>query len=300
MANASLVAPAAASPLDPRSPLATAARRPLVMGVLNVTPDSFSDGGARLDPDAAVGAALRLAAEGADFIDIGGESTRPGAAPTPVEEELRRVTPVLERLRAEAGAPPVSIDTRKAAVADAAFDLGARVFNDVSALTHDPDSLAVARRYADAGGAVCLMHAQGDPETMQADPRYDDVVREVRDWLAERIRVAEAAGIPRGALILDPGIGFGKTLAHNLSLIRGLDEIAALGPPVLLGVSRKGFIGLLSGEAVATRRAPGSIAAGLAGVAKGARILRVHDVAETVQALRVWTGVMEDERETSA
>lgn len=254
------------------------------MGILNATPDSFSDGGAV--PEGALAARVaELLAQGADIVDIGGESTRPGAGTVPVGEEWARIAPAIAA--AVAAGAHVSVDTRKAAVARRALASGARMFNDVSALTHDPGSMAVARDYAAAGGTVCLMHAAGDPKTMQDDPRYEDVVREVRDHLAARVAACEAAGIPRAALIVDPGIGFGKTLAHNLALLRDLAALRAIGCPVLLGASRKGFIGALSGEKDAAKRAPGSIAVALHGARQGVDILRVHDVAETVQALAV-------------
>lgn len=262
---------------------------PRLMGVLNVTPDSFSDGGFLRDAYAAIDRGLALAAAGADILDIGGESTRPGASPVQQSQELERVLPVIEGLRSAGCKVPVSIDTRNAAVARAALDAGARIFNDVSALTHDAQSLAVAG----SADAVCLMHALGDPRTMQKSPSYDDVLLDIYDYLEARIWACEAAGIARSRLIVDPGIGFGKTLAHNLALIRRLSLFHGLGVPVLLGVSRKGFIGALSGEKMAAHRAPGSIAAGLAGLEQGVQILRVHDVAETAQAVAVWRGLQE-------
>jgi len=261
---------------------------PAIMGILNATPDSFSDGGTV--PQGAMAARVEaLIDEGADILDIGGESTRPGAETVPVEEEWARIAPALEAATGHRAV--VSVDTRKAAVARRALATGARMFNDVSALTYDPDSMAVAQEYAAAGGAVCLMHALGDPKTMQTDPHYDDVVREVRDYLAARVRACEAAGIARTALIVDPGIGFGKTLAHNLTLLRNLGALREIGCRVLLGASRKGFIGALSGEKDAARRMPGSLAVALHGARQGADILRVHDVAETVQALAVDTAL---------
>ncbi|MEM9098711.1 MAG: dihydropteroate synthase [Pseudomonadota bacterium] len=261
--------------------------RPNVMGVVNVTPDSFSDGGQHDRVKPAVAHGLALAAQGADLIDIGGESTRPGAEPVPVSAEIDRVIPVIEGLVA-AGCPiPISIDTRKAAVADAALTMGAVLFNDVSALTYDPASIAVK------APAYCLMHAQGDPRTMQEDPRYQDVLLDIYDFLEARISAAEAAGIPRARIVIDPGIGFGKTMAHNLALIRGLSLFHDLGCPVLLGASRKRFIGTLSEVSDASKRGPGSVAAALWGAGQGAQILRVHDVAETVQALRIWRALQE-------
>jgi dihydropteroate synthase len=257
------------------------------MGVINVTPDSFSDGGRRLDPGAAVAHGLQLEAEGADILDIGGESTRPGAEPVSLDEELRRVVPVIEALVRQVRVP-VSIDTRNAEVMRRAADAGARLINDVAALGHDPDALHVA---ADTGLPVVLMHAKGDPRTMQLDPRYDDVVLDVYDWLEARIAACEAAGIGRERLIVDPGIGFGKTLDHNVALLASLSIFHGLGCPILLGASRKSFIGRLSGGVPAPERVPGSIAAALAGVAQGVQIVRVHDVAATRQALAVWEAV---------
>ncbi|HEU0221500.1 MAG TPA: dihydropteroate synthase [Paracoccaceae bacterium] len=264
--------------------------RPRLMGILNVTPDSFSDGGLHVRPEDALARAEAMRAEGADLIDIGGESTRPGAEDVPEAEELRRTIPVIRALRAAGFAAPISIDTRKASVARAAAEAGADLFNDVSALTFDAESLAFARA---SGLPVILMHAQGDPKTMQADPRYEDVLLDVYDWLEARIAACEAAGIPRARLMVDPGIGFGKTLAHNLALIRGLSLFHGLGCPVLLGVSRKGFIGALTGVREAGQRLGGSVAAGLAGLDQGAQILRVHDVGVTKQAIDVWLALNE-------
>ncbi len=266
--------------------------RPRLMGVVNVTPDSFSDGGRWLTAEAAVARALELEAEGADILDIGGESTRPGAEPIGAEEELARVLPVIEALARKAQAP-ISIDTRNAEVMRRAADAGARIINDVAALAHDPDSLRIA---ADLGLPVVLMHAQGDPRIMQLDPRYDDVVLDVYDWLEARISACEAAGIPRARLIVDPGIGFGKTLAHNLALLASLGIFHGLGCPILLGASRKSFIGRLAGGAMPDQgparspdqRLPGSLAAALLGAAQGVQLLRVHDVAATRQALALW------------
>lgn len=263
---------------------ALAARRPRVMGIVNTTADSFSDGGRYLDRDAALAHARRLIAEGADILDIGGESTRPGAEPVPAEVEIDRVAPLIAALRAES-AIPISIDTMKPDVARAAVAAGATIWNDVTALRFAPDSLATA---ADLGCDVVLMHMQGEPRTMQAAPHYEDVVAEVAMFLAERARAAQDAGVSAQRIWLDPGIGFGKhMLDHNLPLLAGLDRITALGFPVLLGVSRKAFIGALSGGAPADRRLGGSIAAALHGAAAGVACVRVHDVAETVQALNV-------------
>ncbi len=262
--------------------------RPLVMGILNVTPDSFSDGGRFANPQAAVNAGKALVAQGADILDIGGESTRPGADPVPEAEELDRVLPVIEAL-ADTVPVPLSIDTRKARVMREAIAAGAEMINDVSALTHDPDSLAVA---AEADVPVVLMHAQGDPQTMQDAPHYDDVVTDVTKALQARVEACIGAGLARDRLILDPGIGFGKTLEHNLALLAGLDRIVALGAPVLLGVSRKSFIRRLDAQAeTADARLGGSLAAALAGVARGAHMVRVHDVRETVQGLAVWRAI---------
>lgn len=262
--------------------------RPVIMAVLNVTPDSFSDGGRYLGAGAALMQARALIAAGADILDIGGESTRPGAANVALHAEIARTVPVISELVAGGGAPPISIDTRKAGVADAAFRAGAAILNDVSALTHDP---ALASLAAAAGVPVVLMHARGTPETMQDDPRYDNVLLEVYDALAARVEAAEAAGIARDRLVIDPGIGFGKTAAHNLALIRGLSLFHGLGLPILLGVSRKRFIGTIGKEPQADRRAPGSIAVALAGLAQGAQIVRVHDVAETRQAMALWQAI---------
>lgn len=275
---------------EPRPPLAGMSMdAPRVMGILNATPDSFSDGGRHAGVQEAVAHAEAMAAAGADIIDIGGESTRPGAEPVPTEEEARRVLPVIEALATRGFDRPLSIDTRKASVARAALAAGARLFNDVSALTHDPESLPVA---AASGAAVCLMHAQGDPRTMQKAPRYENVLLDVYDHLEARIAAAEAAGIPRARILVDPGIGFGKTMEHNLALLRGIALFHALGCPILLGVSRKGFIGVIGNAQDPADRAPGSIALGLAALGQGVQILRVHDVAETVQAVALWRAAL--------
>lgn len=258
--------------------------RPRLMGILNITPDSFSDGGLFLRPEAALMQARRMAA-GADILDIGGESTRPGAAEVPAEDEIARTAPVIAVLREGGLDRPISIDTRKAAVAQAAFDAGATILNDVTALRFDPAMAGVAAR---AGVPVVLMHSIETPATMQDDPRYDDVLLDVHDALAGRLAAARAAGIPEGRLAVDPGIGFGKTLAHNLTLLARLSLFHDLGVPVLLGASRKRFIGTISAEAEAARRVPGSLAVALAGVAQGMQMIRVHDVAETRQALSLW------------
>jgi dihydropteroate synthase len=260
--------------------------RPRVMGVVNVTPDSFSDGGRFLDLDAAVDHARGLILQGADILDIGGESTRPHAVPVSEAEEVARVVPVIEALRSQA---ILSIDTMKPAVARAAVSGGATIWNDVTALRASPDSPAVA---ADLGCEVVLMHILGEPGTMQDDPRYDDVVGEVTQFLHDRAQVAMAAGVARDKISLDPGIGFGKTLAHNLALLAHLDQLVALGFPVVLGVSRKSFLAKIDPSAKqATDRLGGSLAAALAGAEAGVHTLRVHDVRETVQALAVMAAI---------
>ena len=264
--------------------------QPHVMMILNMTPDSFSDGGALLgDPEAASAAALAAIEAGATIVDVGGESTRPRAEPVWEGDEIARVDPVIRRLAA--GGVIVSVDTRKGAVMKAALDGGAAIVNDVSALTYDP---AAAHLLAERDCLVVLMHHQGDPQTMQDRPHYDDALIEVYDWLAERIAFAEAAGIARSRLIVDPGIGFGKTLRHNLQLLNGLTLFHGLGCPILLGASRKRIIGALSNEAPVDERLGGSIALALHGAQAGVQILRVHDVPETLQALRVWRGLRDE------
>ena len=258
--------------------------RPRIMGILNVTPDSFSDGGLFLRPEAALMQARKMAA-GADILDIGGESTRPGAAEVDAAEETARTAPVIAALRAGGLDVPISIDTRKATVADAAFAAGATILNDVTALQFDPAMAAVA---AASGRPVILMHSIATPQTMQNDPYYDDVLLDVYDALATRLAEAVAAGIPHKKLAVDPGIGFGKTLQHNLTLLSRLSLFHNLGVPVLLGASRKRFIGTISAESDAQKRLPGSLAVALAGVAQGMQMIRVHDVAETRQALSLW------------
>jgi dihydropteroate synthase len=256
---------------------------PLVMGVVNVTPDSFSDGGLYLDAGAAVQHGAELLAGGAHLLDVGGESTRPGADPVPEAEELERVVPVVERLTVDAGAP-VSVDTRKAAVAAAALQAGARVVNDISAFRHDP---AIAGVVAGAGARCCLMHMRGDdPRTMQDSPVYDDVVSDVKAFLEERLRFAVGEGVPEDHVWLDPGIGFGKTMSHNLELLRRLGEIVTIGRPVVVGTSRKSFIGRLTGREAADRAA-GTVATNVMALERGATVFRVHDVRETVDALKV-------------
>jgi dihydropteroate synthase len=262
--------------------------RPRIMGVLNVTPDSFSDGGRHLGPGAALAQARRLAEAGADLLDIGGESTRPGADPVPSEEEMARVVPVIAALRAEGFPLPISVDTRNAAVARAAFDAGADLWNDVSALAHDPASPALA---AAAGRPVCLMHARGDPKTMQDAPAYADVLLDVADWLEARVAAAEAAGVARGRILVDPGIGFGKTVAHNLELVRGLALLHGTGCAILFGASRKRFIGSIGQAPDPGDRLPGSLAVALEALRQGAQVLRVHDVKETRQAVALWAAL---------
>jgi len=260
--------------------------QPQVMGIVNATPDSFSDGGSFADAAAAAEAGAQMAADGAAIIDVGGESTRPGAATVWENDEIERVLPVIQQLAA--GGNAVSIDTRKSGVMSAAIGAGAKLVNDVSALTWDEHSAGVV---AKAGAPVVLMHHQGDPQTMQMDPRYDDVLVEVYLWLEERIEAAETAGIARDKILVDPGIGFGKTVAHNLELINGLAILHSLGCPIVFGASRKRMIGALANEAPADRRLPGSLALALKAVEQGAQIVRVHDVPETVQALKVWRGL---------
>ncbi|MBS3978553.1 MAG: dihydropteroate synthase [Rhodobacteraceae bacterium] len=270
--------------------------RPRLMGILNVTPDSFSDGGRFLGAEAAVAQARAMAAA-AEIVDIGGESTRPGAVEVPVAEEIARTVPVIQALRAGGLTAPLSIDTRKAAVAEAALLAGATVVNDVSAFDFDPRLGPLVARSA---APVVLMHAQGVPATMQDNPLYADVLLDVFDALAARLARAEALGIDRGRIVLDPGIGFGKTRSHNLALLRGLSLFHGLGCAILLGTSRKRFIGSIGGADRPEDRAPGSIATALAGVAQGVQITRVHDVAEMRQALRLWQAMNTDHLETDA
>ncbi len=254
-----------------------------IMGVVNVTPDSFSDGGAFLDRDAAVKHGLRLAFEGADLLDVGGESTRPGADPVPEREELERVIGVIEGIRAANAVVRISIDTSKAAVAAAALDAGADFVNDVTALRGDPEMAALV---AERGVDVCLMHMVGSPRTMQAEARYDDVVADVKQFLGERIEAAVAAGIALERILVDPGIGFAKTLEHNLELLFRLRELTALGRPLVLGTSRKSFLGTITGRETAERM-PATLATVVMGYERGATVFRVHDVAPTRDALAV-------------
>ena len=254
-----------------------------LMGVVNVTPDSFSDGGRYLDPEAAVAHGVRLESEGATILDIGGESTRPGAAGVPVEEELRRVLPVIEGLGGVGVEAQISIDTSKAVVAAAALEAGCSLVNDVTALRGDP---TMAEVVGQAGAECCLMHMLGNPRTMQQDPRYEDVVDDVRAFLEERLAFAVAAGITEERILLDPGIGFGKTMRHNLELLARLEELVAIGRPIVIGTSRKSFLGRLTGRPVDHRLA-GTIASCVLAWERGARVFRVHEVAPVADALTV-------------
>jgi dihydropteroate synthase len=256
------------------------------MGIVNATPDSFSDGGRFLAPEAALAHARRLVADGADMLDLGAESTRPGAEPVPAEVEIARLVPLIQALKGEVA---ISVDTMKPEVARAAVAAGAAMWNDVTALRQGADSLATP---AELGCEVVLMHMQGEPRTMQAEPRYDDVAAEVAEFLARRAEAAMAAGVARERIWLDPGVGFGKhRIRHNLPLLQGLERITGLGFPVLLGASRKSFIGALDGGAPADQRLGGSIAAALRGAEAGVAAVRVHDVRETAQALKVWAAI---------
>ena len=275
----------------PRPPLRLGERtirfdQPQVMGIVNATPDSFSDGGQFADAAAAASAGADMAGEGAAIVDVGGESTRPGAKPVWEGDEIERIVPIIRQLAA--GGTAVSADTRKADVMTAALEAGARMINDVSALTYDVRSAGVV---AASGVPVILMHHQGAPETMQDDPHYDDVLVEVYDWLEGRISAATEAGIDRAQILIDPGFGFGKNVAHNLEVMNGLALFHSLGCPLVVGASRKRTIGALSGEAPVDKRLAGSIAFATKAAEQGVQLLRVHDVAETVQALRVWRGL---------
>ena len=280
--SASFVPKAIRSYISTRHGILHFERRTLIMGVLNVTPDSFYDGGRRAAPGRAIADGVDLAEAGADIIDIGGESTRPGAKPVSAEEEMERILPILQGLRRKLNVP-ISVDTYKSRVARAALDAGADIVNDISALRFDPEmiSLAAAEKIP-----IVLMHMQGRPQTMQTDPRYEDVVQEVKQFLIEQMQQAVSQGIEAANIVLDPGIGFGKTLEHNLALLRKLSELASVGQPLLVGASRKGFIGkILSVEP--GERLEGSLAAAVAAVLAGANIIRTHDVKETRCALRV-------------
>lgn len=258
---------------------------PSLMGILNVTPDSFSDGGQHFDPTDALDHARAMQAAGAQIIDVGGESTRPGAEEVDITQEIQRTAPLIAALRSAETELPISIDTRKAPVAKAAHEAGATLVNDVAGFTFDPN---LAPYCAANALPVCVMHAQGTPEIMQIDPRYDNVALDIYDYLLQRIEALVATGIPRDQIIVDPGIGFGKTLEHNLTLLQNISLFHGLGCPILLGASRKRFIGAISGEAEAGKRVNGSVAVALAGVAQGIQMLRVHDVAETAEALKLW------------
>ncbi len=255
-----------------------------IMGVINVTPDSFSDGGRYLAAQDAIAHGLQLEAEGAAILDVGGESTRPGADPVPEAEELRRVLPVIDGLLERGTRAQISVDTSKSAVAARALEVGAKLVNDVTALRGDPEMAGVV---AAAGADCCLMHMLGDPRTMQRDPRYDDVVDDIKAFLSERLAAAVAAGIAEERILLDPGIGFGKTTEHNLELVRRLDELVALGRPVVIGTSRKSFLGRLTGRESPDDRVAATIATNVLAYERGARVFRVHDVAPVHDALEV-------------
>mmetsp|Transcript_29253 Transcript_29253/g.56688 ORF Transcript_29253/g.56688 Transcript_29253/m.56688 type:complete len:327 (+) Transcript_29253:585-1565(+) len=271
--------------VEERARFAPRAHYPTLMGILNTTPDSFSDGGQFDDLSRAVVHGRALIGDGAGILDIGGESTRPGAATVAVDEEITRTAPVISALRGAGVVSPISIDTRKAAVAKAALDAGASIVNDVSGFTYDAD---LARLCAARGVPVCVMHAQGDPQTMQQNPTYDDVLLDVYDFLADRIASLTALGIGKQHIIADPGIGFGKTVAHNLALLNRISLFHGLGVPILLGASRKRFIGTIGAAPEASGRMPGSIAVALAALAQGVQIIRAHDVADHAQAIALW------------
>ncbi len=260
--------------------------RPIIQGVLNITPDSFSDGGSFAQFEDAMDQADRMIKSGADIIDIGGESTKPGAEPVSIEEELSRVLPAIKKLSDRN--IPLSIDSRNAAVMEQAIAMGAHIINDVSALTHDAAAIEVVKKTA---APVILMHAQGTPKTMQLDPSYDNAVLDIFDYLQARIKACLEAGIEKSKIIIDPGIGFGKTLDHNFEILANLSILHGLGVPILIGASRKRFIGELSGEDIASKRMPGSIAAGLAAIEQGAHIIRVHDVEESRQAVSIFEAI---------
>ncbi len=262
---------------------------PTLMGILNTTPDSFSDGGKCMTVDMAVDYGRALIASGAGILDIGGESTRPNAEPVEVEIEIRRTAPVIAALRAAGITAPISIDTRKAAVACAALDAGATIVNDISGFTYDPN---LALLCAERGVPVCVMHSRGDPRTMQLNPSYDDVLLDVYDFLGQQINFLNDQGIPKSKIIVDPGIGFGKTLVHNLALLNRLSLFHGFGVPVLLGASRKRFIGTLGGQPDAALRGSGSIGVGLAALGQGVQIIRAHDIADHNQAIALWRACM--------
>lgn len=279
--------------LEQRLLQAHATGRALVMGVVNVTPDSFSDGGRFLDPDRAVRHALELAAAGADILDVGGESTRPGAEPVDEAEELERVVPVIEGIVAATDVP-VSIDTAKPAVMRRAVAAGAAMINDINGLR----AAGVAETVAELGVPICIMHMLGEPRTMQDNPVYESVVDDIGDFLSERVRVCRSAGIDPSRIVLDPGFGFGKTLDHNLELLARLDELVAMGFPILVGLSRKSMLGALTGRKRAADRVAASVAAHLIAAHKGAAVIRAHDVAETVDALKVLRAVAQASKNT--
>ena len=281
-----------ANSLIERIGIAHRSRRPLVMGVVNVTPDSFSDGGLFDRPDRAVAHGLTLLEQGADLLDIGGESTRPGAEPVTEDEELARVMPVLEGLRRHSDAP-ISIDTSKPALMRAAAEAGADMINDVSALGAPGSLQAVVA----SGLPVCLMHMQGEPRTMQRNPSYDDVVGEVLDFFQDRLQTCLDAGVARESIVLDPGFGFGKSLDHNLALLHRLDELNSLGYPLLVGISRKSMLGALTGRKAPDQRVAASVAAAVIAAQRGAAIVRVHDVAETIDALKIWSALADFEQQ---
>ncbi|WP_425073114.1 dihydropteroate synthase [Sagittula sp. S175] len=262
-----------------------------VMGILNVTPDSFSDGGQFQTAAAALMQARAMVAAGADILDIGGESTRPGAVTVPPEAEIARVEPVIRAIASDMPVP-ISVDTRKSSVAEAAVDAGARLVNDVSGFTYDPMLAAYCAR---VNRPVCVMHTLGGPETMQDNIHYDDVLLDVYDFLQRQIETLEAAGLARCRIVVDPGIGFGKTINHNLTLLNGMSLFHGLGCPILVGASRKGFVGRITGANPASERMPGSVAIALAMAAQGVQIIRVHDVAETAQALSMWNAISNGE-----
>lgn len=271
---------------EARGALAAAGPAPRVMGIVNVTPDSFSDGGRAARWEDAVEQGVRLVAEGADLLDVGGESTRPGSEPVPLEEELRRVVPVVEALAARVTVP-ISVDTTKAEVARRALEAGAAIVNDVTALGSDPE---LARVVAETGAGVVLMHMQGEPRTMQIAPHYNDVVAEVFEYLQGRLAWAESMGIPRSRVALDPGIGFGKTMEHNLLILRNIERFANLGCAILVGVSRKRVLGELTGRPI-LKRGAATVASSLAAAVGGANVVRVHEVAPMVDAIKVWTAI---------
>jgi len=295
--EASQILPASAVPQDLReklcaqrvAPAGLSFDSPVLMGVLNTTPDSFSDGGRFETLQAACAHAAEMILQGADMLDVGGESTRPGAVLVPAEEELSRTVPIIGALKEAGSTVPISIDTRKSAVAEGALAAGASVLNDVSALSFDAQMLEIARK---SGAPICLMHAQGDPRSMQKDPRYDDVLLDVYDYLEERVCMAVQAGLSRDQLIIDPGIGFGKTADHNLALIRGLSLFHGLGCPILLGVSRKRFIGTIGNAPDPSSRAPGSVAVALHGLSQGVQIIRAHDIEPHAQAFALWEAML--------